>query len=110
MDGGYPFRGSGPGTPEPLNLIMAFRRKRKSRTVAPAVVHFTQRLNSKGHQQLCVIVECMYGGTLVGPIWSHSSTAVGRALTMLTTHCDCGRRYHKHRQTEGVRILPIKAD
>ena len=83
----------------------ALRRRRKSRTVAPALVCFTQAKNEKGRQQICVYAECLYGGTCVGPIWSHSRAAVSRALATLTTVCGCGRIYHKQRRTSGFRIL-----
>jgi hypothetical protein len=80
------------------------RRKRKSKTYAPAVVHFTQAKNEAGHRQLCVYAECTYGGGRAGPIWSHTRAAVSRALATLTGQCNCGRRYHKHRFTEGCRV------
>lgn len=92
--------------PAPLVFTMPLRKKRKSRTTAPAVIHFTQATNDKKQKQLCVFAECIYGGTIVGPIWSHSATSVRRALATLTERCDCGRRFHKQRQTEGARVLP----
>lgn len=81
------------------------RRRRKSRTIAPATIYFTQARNEKGHKQLCVFAECSYGGCRVGPIWSHTYASVSRALATLTKRCDCGRKYHKHRFTEGHRVL-----
>lgn len=80
---------------------MPLRRRRKSRYVAPATVHFTQARNEDGHRQLCVFAECAYGGTRVGPVWSHTAAAVRRCLATLTKNCDCGRGYHRHRYTEG---------
>jgi hypothetical protein len=85
---------------------MALRRKRKSKTTAPACVFFTQAKNEDGHKQLCVFAECTYGGTRAGPIWSHTSAAVSRCLATLSARCDCGRRFHKHRYTEGHRVVP----
>lgn len=87
---------------------MPLRKKRKSRTTAPAVILFTQALNDKRQKQLCVYAECIYGGTIVGPIWSHAAVSVRRALATLTERCDCGRRYHKMRQTEGACIRPVR--
>jgi hypothetical protein len=87
-------------------IRVGFRRKRKSKVVAPAVVHFTQARNPKTKsKQLCVRAECMYGGTRVGPVWGHTKAAVDRCLATLSSCCDCGRRYHKHRRTEGHRVL-----
>lgn len=83
---------------------MALRRKRKSRTVAPACIYFTQQKNEEGKKQLCVYGECTYGGTKVGPVWSHSKSSVDRCLAMMSKQCDCGRSYHKHRYTEGIPI------
>jgi len=80
-------------------------RKRKSKITAPAVVYFTQAKNEAGKKQLCCFAECVYGGTRVGPIWSHTSASVRRALATLTQRCDCGRKFHKHRFTEGRRVL-----
>lgn len=85
---------------------MPLRRKRKSKTTAPAIVYFTQARNEKGVKQLCVFAECLYGGSKAGPVWSHSDAAVGRALATLTQHCDCGRYFHKRRRSEGQRVLP----
>jgi hypothetical protein len=83
---------------------MPLRRKRKSKIVAPATVFFTQFPNDRGHKQLCVFAECHYGGTRVGPVWSHSDAAIRRALATLTLKCDCGRSFHKNRYQEGHRI------
>lgn len=85
--------------------MAALRRKRKSRTTAPSTVYFTQARNEDGKKQLCVYAECTYGGTRVGPIWSHTRASVGRALATLTKRCDCGRKFHKHRYSEGQRVL-----
>lgn len=84
---------------------MPLRRKRKSRIVAPACVYFTSAKNPDGKKQLCVYAECTYGGTRVGPIWSHTSQAVTRCLATLSGKCDCGRKYHKTRFTEGTRVF-----
>jgi hypothetical protein len=84
---------------------MAFRRKPKSRIVAPASVIFTQAVNEKGHKQICVYAECAYGGTRVGPIWSHDVRAVKRALATLSSECGCGRKFHKQRYIEGYPII-----
>lgn len=83
---------------------MAIRRKRKSRTTAPAMILFTQAKNEAGKKQLCVWAECAYGGTRYGPVWSHTPAAVSRCLAELTKKCDCGRKFHKHRYTEGSRV------
>ena len=83
---------------------MALRWKRKNKFVAPAVVYFTQAPNDTGTRQLCVIVECIYAGSRAGPVWSHSSAAVKRALATLTKKCECGRSFHKQRFTEGRRV------
>ncbi len=83
---------------------MAIRRKRKSRTTAPATVLFTQRTNEDGKKQLCCYAQCTYGGTSFGPVWGHSPASVAKCLAELTAKCDCGRKYHKHRYTEGVPI------
>lgn len=89
---------------------MALRRKRKSRTVAPSVVLFTQAVNEAGTKQLCVVAQCTYGGTTFGPIWGHTSQSVNKCLAELTKICDCGRHYHKHRFTEGHRVYtPAKS-
>lgn len=80
------------------------RKKRKSRTTAPAVVLFTQRRNPEGKKQLCVMAQCTYGGTISGPIWGHSTASVSKCLAIMSSKCDCGRKYHKHRFTEGVPI------
>lgn len=80
------------------------RRKRKSRTTAPCVVLFTQVKQEGKGKQLCVFAECTYGGTRMGPIWGHSSQSVRKCLAMLTTKCDCGRTFHKHRYSEGFRV------
>lgn len=85
------------------------RPKRKSKIVAPALVLFTQARNEEKKKQLCVFAECTYGGMRVGPIWSHTKAAVDRALATLSQQCDCGRRYHKHTRTEGVRIVTPKS-
>lgn len=85
---------------------MALRRKRKSKTKAPSVIHFTQSKNEKKQNQLCVYAECTYSGMIHGPVWSHSRAAVSRVLAELTAKCDCGRKYHEHRRTEGARVLP----
>lgn len=82
------------------------RRKRRSRTTAPAVVVFTQRTNPEGSKQLCVFAQCTYGGTTVGPVWGHGKPSVDRCLAEMSKKCDCGRLYHKHRFSEGVRVLP----
>lgn len=84
------------------------RRKRKSKTTAPAVVYFTKARNEKGVKQLCVIVECTYGGTISKPTWSHTDQAVKRALATLSAVCECGRKFHKQRFTEGRRVKPKK--
>lgn len=55
--------------------------------------------------QLCVVAECTFGGTKFGPVWSHQDKAVNRALATLSQFCECGRRFHKHRYTEGHRVL-----
>lgn len=80
------------------------RRKRKSRTTAPAVVLFTQQKNEAGSKQLCVYAQCTYGGTQAGPIWGHTAASVNKCLATLSGKCDCGRKYHKHRFTEGIPI------
>lgn len=80
------------------------RRKRKSRTTAPACVLFTQKRNEAGQKQLCVYAQCVYGGTTAGPIWGHAAASVSKCLAVLTGKCDCGRRFHKRRYTEGVPI------
>lgn len=84
---------------------MAQRRKRKSRTHAPACVFFGQTKNAEGRTQLCVWAECQYAGGRVGPIFSHTDAAVRRALATLTSLCPCGRPYHRTRYTEGRRIV-----
>lgn len=83
-------------------------RRRKSKFKAPAVVIFSSAKNERGHSQLCVYAECTYGGTRVGPVWSHNVQAINRALATLSSHCDCGRRYHTQRYVEGypIRRLP----
>jgi len=83
---------------------MPIRRKPKSKHNAPACVYFTQARNEDGDKQLCVYAECTYGGTRVGPVWSHTDAAVRRCLATLSSKCDCGRRFHKHRFTEGHRV------
>lgn len=83
---------------------MPIRRKPKSKHNAPACVYFTQARNEDGDKQLCVYAECTYGGTRVGPVWSHTDAAVRRCLATLSSKCDCGRRLHKHRFTEGHRV------
>lgn len=83
---------------------MALRKKRKSKLVAPAVVYFTQAVNEEGRRQLCVYAECTYGGSRCGPIWSHSDQAVRRVLATLTRSCECGRKVHTHRFTEGHKV------
>lgn len=83
---------------------MPLRRKRKSRTTAPATVYFGQAKNEHGQKQLAVWAECAYGGTRVGPVWSHTDAAVSRCLALLTSTCDCGRRWHKTRYVEGRRV------
>lgn len=100
----YP-RGRSDGNLVDPIFIMPLRRKRKSKLVAPATVMFTQAKNEKGVKQLCVYAQCNYGGAIAGPIWSHTSAAVSRALATLTTRCDCGRPFHKRRETEGHRVL-----
>jgi hypothetical protein len=84
---------------------MAFRKKRKSRTHAPATVYFGQARNEKGQKQLCVWAQCGYSGKGVGPIWSHTQQAVTRVLATLTSQCDCGRPFHKLRYSEGHRVF-----
>ena len=81
------------------------RRRRKSKTTAPAMVYFTQDRNEDGKKQLCVYVECTYSGRKAGPVWSHTKAAVDRCLAELTKRCDCGRRFHKHRFSEGARVV-----
>lgn len=83
---------------------MPLRRKRKSKSHAPAVVLFTQAANEDGKKQLCVMAQCTYGGAVAGPIWGHSPASVSKCLMTLTQQCDCGRRYHKRRYTEGVPV------
>lgn len=83
---------------------MPLRRKRKSKTTAPAVVLFTQAANESGARQLCVYAQCTYGGAVSGPIWGHAAQSVRKCLAGLTARCDCGRRFHKHRFTEGARV------
>lgn len=85
--------------------VPRFQKKRKSRTTAPATILFTQAKNEEGKKQLCVYAQCAYGGTVYGPVWSHSPNAVSRCLCELTKKCDCGRQYHKHRFTEGSRVV-----
>ena len=80
------------------------RKKRKSRHTAPALVLFTQQKNDAGKKQLCVMAQCTYGGTVSGPIWGHSPASVSKCLAIMSAKCDCGRKYHKHRYTEGVRV------
>jgi hypothetical protein len=80
------------------------RRKRKSRTTAPAAVYFSAAKNAKGQRQICVYAECRYAGTIAGPIWSHEDAAVRRALATLTSKCGCGRSFHKARGYEGHRV------
>lgn len=86
------------------------RRKRKSRTTAPCVVYFTKAKNEEGKVQLCVFVECTYAGGKAGPVWSHTAQAVRRALATLSGRCECGRKFHKSRFTEGQRIMPKRMD
>lgn len=80
------------------------RRPRKSRTIAPAVVYFTSARNEAGETQLCVYGECVYSGQRYGPVWSHTSAAVRRCLLELTRRCDCGRKFHKQKYSEGRRV------
>lgn len=84
--------------------MAAFRRKRRSRVNADAIVYFSKARNEHGHVQLCVYAECTMGGGRVGPVWSHALSAVRRVLATLSAQCDCGRRYHRHRYTEGQRV------
>ena len=84
---------------------MPTRRKFKSRTVAPACVYFTKAKNPAGQNQLCVYAECTYGGAKAGPIWGHAAQSVSKCLATLTQKCDCGRSYHKHKFTEGFRVI-----
>lgn len=81
------------------------RRKRKSKSKAPAVVHFTQGTNEGKKNQLCVYAECMYSGQYHGPVWSHTRQAVARVLAELSTRCDCGRKFHRHERSEGARVV-----
>lgn len=84
---------------------MGPRRKRKSKTTAPAVVTFTAARDAAcGDRRPCVMAECAYGGTKVGPVWGHSAAAVRVCLARLTAACDCGRRAHKSRYVEGSRV------
>lgn len=57
---------------------------------------------------MCVYAECIYGGTVAGPVWAHTAASVRRCLATLTERCDCGRRFHKTKHTEGARILPAR--
>lgn len=86
------------------------RRKRKSKVRAPAVVYYTRAKNEEGVMQLCVGVECIYGGTRFGPVWGHSTKAVNKALATLSGICGCGRRYHKKRFTEGHRVMTTRSE
>ena len=86
------------------------RRKRKSRTIAPAIVYFTKAKNKDGQKQICVYAECVYGGTRYGPVWAHTRASVDRCLANLTKKCDCGRKYHKHRFSEGKRVMTSNVD
>lgn len=85
--------------------MVTLRRKRKSKVNAPALVIFTSAKNETGKRQPCVFAECTYGGTRAGPIWGHSAASVRRLLATLSKSCDCGRRYHKSKMTEGVRVV-----
>ncbi len=69
------------------------------------MVYFSEAKNDVGHKQFCVYAECLYSGDRIGPIWSHSRAAVRRALATLTEQCGCGRKFHKHRRTEGWRVV-----
>lgn len=84
--------------------VPPIRKKRRSRTTAPATVLFTKRKNAKDQVQLCVFAQCQYGGQSAGPIWGHTRAAVARCLATLTESCDCGRAFHKAREYEGVRV------
>ena len=89
---------------------MPLRRKRKSKINAPCIVYFAQALNEDGKKQLAVYGECTYGGARVGPVWGHAWPSVSRCLATLSKRCGCGRKYHKHRYSEGRRILRTKVD
>jgi hypothetical protein len=89
---------------------MPLRRKQKSRTHAPATVLFTEAVNEHGKKQLAVYAQCQYAGNVAGPVWSHTRASVGRCLATLTKLCECGRPFHKHRESEGRRVLPDERD
>jgi hypothetical protein len=78
------------------------RRRRKSKVCAPATVCFTQARNESGQRQPCVFAQCHYAGDTVGPVWGHGERSVRRALKTLSERCQCGRRFHRKRFTEGV--------
>ncbi len=74
------------------------------------MIYFIQAKNERGVMQICVAAECLYGGTRVGPVWSHSDKAVRRALAQLSQGCECGRRFHKKRFQEGHRVMTHGSD
>jgi hypothetical protein len=84
---------------------MALRRRKRNKLVAPAMIYFGSAKNEKGTRQLCTWAECVYSGTIAGPIWSHVDASVRRALATLTGKCDCGRPYHRRQYTEGKRVV-----
>ena len=83
---------------------MTLRPKRKNKFVAPAIIYFVSAPNEEGKTQICVVAECLYGGTRFGPVWSHTDKAVRRSLASLSKICECGRKFHKHRFSEGHRV------
>lgn len=78
------------------------RRRRKSNALA--VIHFTSAKNDKDKRQLCVYAECQMVGTMVGPTWGHAEGSVKRSLAELTAECECGAKFHRAAEYVGKRI------
>lgn len=81
---------------------MPARRRRKSRTRAPATIAF-----SRADGEAVLHAQCQLSGRVVGPIRGHTIAAVYRATALLTAKCDCGRRCHQVRGIDGQPEAPL---
>lgn len=84
---------------------MPFRRPRiRRKKFAPAQVTYTTTETQKNGARPCVYATCLFLGTRVGPIWSHSDQAVKRALASLTRECECPAKFHRAMEFSGSRV------
>lgn len=77
------------------------RLKKKSRYKAPATVIFYAPTEQDVRRPQ-VFVRCHYSGKVVGPIYGQKLKSIRKALVELTKKCDCGRRYHTAKDSQGT--------